>query len=49
MSVFPSVTSSSSSHTIQARGLKFGMRNSYINGSNVANQIFDIFFRSRDI
>jgi len=43
-----SVTSFSS-HTIEVRGLKFGMHNPYMNASKVTNQIFDTLRRSRDI
>jgi len=48
LSLFPSVTSSSS-HNIKARGLKFGMHNPHIDGSKVTYQIFDILLRSWEI
>jgi len=37
------------SHTSEARGLKIGMHNPYIDGSKVTIQISDILPRSRDI
>jgi len=48
VSFFQFVTSFSS-HTIEARGLKFGMHNPYTNASKVTNQIFDILPGSQDI
>jgi len=36
------------SHINEARGLKIGMHNSYIDGSKVTNQIFDTLPRSCD-
>jgi len=39
---------SSSSHTIEARGLKFGMHNPNMDGSKATDQIFDILLRSRE-
>jgi len=38
----------SSSHTSEARGLKFGMHNPHMDGSKVTDQIFDILPRSSD-
>jgi len=43
LSILPSVTSSS--YTIEARGLKFGMHNPHMDGSKVTNSIFDILLR----
>jgi len=45
--VRPSVTSSS--HTIEARGMKIVMNILHIDGSKVTNQIFNILPRSRNI
>jgi len=47
--VRPSVllpVTSSSSHTIEARELKFGLHNIHKNGSKVTNLIFDILLGS---
>jgi len=38
-----------SSHTSEARGLKISMHNSYMDGSKVTDQIFDIFPGGWDI
>jgi len=38
-----------SSHASEARGLKIGMLNPYMNGSKVNDKIFYILPRSRDI
>jgi len=48
LSFLPSATSFSS-HTIEARDLKFGMHNPYTNASKDTDQIFDILARSWDI
>jgi len=38
-----------SSHTSEAKGLKFGVHNPHMDCSKVADQIFDILPRSGDI
>jgi len=38
-----------SSHTGEARGLKFDMHNPYMNGSKVTNQIFDILLIETEV
>jgi len=43
-SVLPPATSSS--HTIEARGLKIGMHIPHMDGSKVTHQIFDVLPRS---
>jgi len=43
-----SVTSFSS-HTSEARGLKFGMHNRHMDGSKVTDQIFDILCLEAEI
>jgi len=36
------------SHTIDDRGLKFGMHNPHMDGPKVPKQIFDILLKSRE-